>query len=311
MNFLTENISKSNSELTQESKVTPISNVSHDEQKRDLAQEKYKFGMQATSLSRKINTFNYGKPFLRFNGNQRIVDLNIRELDVFTSEFIETVTGSTQPSLQEDIHEFINYIDDNPASGHTGTTPPGSLLWLFLIARSLKPKVIVESGIYHGASLHCLRHAAPSSSIFAFDLSLAPLLFEDHSIQLWEKDWSEVGIHAKSDRDLCYFDDHINHGLRIRQAFERGFKNLIFDDAPFLGEIHQFRWPGLPTVPMIMNCQDGDFLQWQYDEEYLEYKFEEKDTYGAKNLIEFARPIPSHENFTSQKGNVQYFVRLK
>lgn len=274
--------------------------------------EDRKFSMQDTSLTKKIEAFSYyQEPFLRFSCNKRLQDTNIKLLDNFVSKFIGEITGKSNLSLQKDIHEFMAYIGTNPALSYQGVTSHGSLLWLFLIARCLQPKTLVESGIYRGSSLHCFRQAIPQANIFAFDLNLKPLLVKDSSIKIWEKDWSEVEICAESENDLCYFDDHINNGLRIRQAFERGFKNLIFDDAPFLGTVHKFKYPGVPTVPMILNCEEGDVLQWCHANQCLQYSFREKDAYGAKDLIEFAQPIPAHQEFTSRMVGVQYFVKLK
>lgn len=117
-------------------------------------------------------------------------------------------------------------------------------------------------------------------------------------------------MRAKSPNDLCCFDDHINNALRIRQACERGFQNLIFDDAATLGELHKFRYPGLPTVPMLV---DGDSVRWYHEpaEKHLEYRYTEEHVHGAKALIEFACRISNLEPLTSLHTGLQYFVRLK
>lgn len=272
------------------------------------------FSMQHTCLAKEIESFTYNNPYRKFNVNNSLWERNLREIDIAVSQFMKDIEGQKRSHKQE-INGFFNYINSNPAVGERGTTSIGSLFWLFIIARSLNPTIIVESGVLKGSSLHCYRHACKNADIFGFDLNLKNMLFQDQSIHLHETDWSKIEIKAKTANDLCYFDDHINNGLRIKQAFDRGFKNLIFDDAPSLGEIHKMRYPGLPTVPMIVEnqLQEGDCIQWFHknSEQYLEYTFSEEHTYGAKDLIQFAKRIPSLESLTSQSVGIQYFVRLK
>lgn len=270
--------------------------------------------MQQSCLCEETEAFQLTHPVFQFEVNSSLFQRYIEELDSQVSLFLNLITAHDK-SYHKDIQDFFSYISSNPAVGKPGSTGLGSLFWLFLIARSLNPSIIIESGVFIGSSLHCFRLACQTAQLYGFDVNLKKLLFQDETIQLHEKDWSEVNIATKSDNDLCYFDDHINNGLRIRQAFERGFKNLIFDDVPYIGDLYKFRYPGLPTVPMIMSdkLKDGDEIKWFHKKtnKHLKYIYHQKDTYGARELIEFVKPIPSLSSFISCEVGLQYFVKLK
>jgi hypothetical protein len=273
-----------------------------------------KFSMHDTSLADEIEPFDRTGKAHYFEANSALGARHLERIDAAVSSFMKNIVDK-QHSYREDIEAFDAYIATNPATGEYGTTSVGSLFWLFVIARNLNPSLIVESGVWFGSSLHCFRNACPAAQLYGFDLDFSRLKFADSAIHLVENDWSQSDIRANSSNDLCYFDDHINNALRIRQAYERGFRNLIFDDAATLGEVHKFRYPGLPTVPMLVEQElvDGDTLRWYHEptEKYLEYRYAEEHTHGVKPLIDFACRIPNLEPLTSLPSGLQYFVRLK
>lgn len=273
-----------------------------------------KFGMHEACLAEEISPFDYEQKFIKINTNQDLSARNVAELARTVTPVLEKITCSSL-DIEKDIKDFIRYVENSPAADHRGSTQAGSLLWLYLISKNLKPSVLVESGVLVGTSLHCFRYACPNAKIHAFDINLKRLLFEDDSINFHEMDWSQVEVEAESENDFCFFDDHINNALRIVQAHERGFKNLVFDDSPNIGELHKFRYPGVPTVPMIVseNLKDGDCLEWFHvpTEKHLRYTFKEEHVQAARDLIDFVVRIPNIQACSSLNVGIQHFVRLK
>jgi hypothetical protein len=184
---------------------------------------------------------------------------------------------------------------------------------LFLLARELRPRVIVESGVYYGSSLFTFKNAVPEARIFAFDVNFANLRMRLEGVDYREHDWGHDNVRAESASDLCFFDDHINNCLRIRQSYERGFRHVILDDSPDLGQIHQFRYPAVPTVSMIekKKWSDGDTVEWNWNGRRLRYTFRTADTFGAQDLIKAAYPFPSLKHWTGMDDAFHYYVRLK
>jgi hypothetical protein len=234
------------------------------------------------------------------------------------ARFLESTIRAAAPARgglsADDLDAFARICDRNPAAEEKGSTRTDSLLWLFAFCRCLRPEVIVESGVRAGRSLWTLRNAAPDAVLYAYDIRLDRMAFRDESIRYRETDWSRDEIRAKSEFDLCYFDDHINNCLRIQQARERGFRNLVFDDAPSVMNLGRFRFPGVPTAQMILDddLEEGDAVVWTRGEETLRYTFSEAHTYGARDLIERIVVLPDLVKYTGRDGSDHLvYVRLK
>jgi hypothetical protein len=212
-----------------------------------------------------------------------------------------------------DLHAYFEVKRQNPGYGHNWTTPGNLSFWLFQIARALQPQVVVESGVLRGSSLFTLRHAVPAAKMYAFDLDFSNLAFRTDTIDYREHDWGTDQVQAESPTDLCYFNDHINNCLRIRQCYERGFKHLVLDDAPEFGELQAYRFPALPSVAMIANdkVRDGDTIEWVWQNHRLRYTFRSEHTFGAKALIDHCHPIPGLRRWTGLPDSTAYYVKLK
>jgi hypothetical protein len=101
--------------------------------------------------------------------------------------------------------------------------------------------------------------------------------------------------------------------MRISQAHERGFRHVVVDDAPDLGEIHHFRYPAVPVVSMIQNdkWKEGDTIEWNWNGRRLRYTFRVADTFGAKDVVEASYRFPSIKRWTGMEDAYHHYVRLK
>jgi len=251
-------------------------------------------------------------PFVTYRANSALHARNMEELLGCVREFITTIGLSPTVSMG-DLDDYFRAMSRNHAFGILGTTPGNGTVWLFLIARQLQPKIIVESGVYRGSSLFTFRQAVPEAKITAFDVSFANLLSRLEGVDYREHDWGLDNIRAERRSDFCFFDDHINNCLRIRQSYDRGFRHVILDDSPDLGEIHKFRYPAAPTVSMIEKSKwsDGDTVEWNWNGRRLRYTFRIADTFGAKDLIKTVHRFPSIKHLTGMEDAFHYYVRLK
>jgi hypothetical protein len=251
-------------------------------------------------------------PFVTYRASAGLHTRNMEELLAFVRAFI-TRTGMSPSASMNDINDYFRAMALNPAFATPGTTPGNGTMWLFLIARQLRPKTIVESGVWRGSSLFTFRQAVPKAKITAFDVTFAHLLSRPDGVDYRERDWGNDNVRAESDSDLCFFDDHINNCLRIRQSYERGFRHVIVDDSPDLGELHQFRYPAVPSVSMIEKDKwsDGDTVLWNWNGRRLRYTFRIADTFGAKESIKAVYRFPSIKHLTGMEDAYHYYVQLK
>jgi hypothetical protein len=237
---------------------------------------------------------------------------NVNELLACIRDFIQKIGLSLTVSAA-DLDDYFRAMSGNRAFGVAGTTPGNGTMWLFMLARELRPKVIVESGIWYGSSLFTLRKAVPEAKMFAFDLDFGALISRLDGVDYRQRDWGTDNVRSESPTDLCFFDDHTNNCMRVRQTYERGFKHIVLDDAPDLGEIHEFRFPAVPSISMIENDKwhEGDTVEWNWHGRRLRYTFRLQDTYGAKDVIKEIHRFPRLKRWTGMEDAFHYYVRLK
>jgi hypothetical protein len=270
------------------------------------------YDMHSASLVQDIGDAVPMPPFVQYTANPRLHARNMVEMLACIRDFLARA-GLPAVATINNLNDYFQAMSLNRAFGITGTTPGNGTIWLFFLARALQPKIIVESGVFHGSSLFTFSKAVPETKIFAFDLDFSTLLSRLEGVDYREYDWRTVDIRAESPSDLCFFDDHINNCMRIRQSYERGFRHVVLDDSPDVGEIHKFRYPAVPTISMIENDKwaDGDTLEWNWQERRLRYTFRTEDTFGAKDLIEAIYRFPSLTRWTGMEDAFHYYVRLK
>jgi hypothetical protein len=107
----------------------------------------------------------------------------------------------------------------------------------------LKPKHIIESGAHTGRGTWLLRQAAPHAQIIVISPE-NPTAYRDKapdSIYFTGEDFKDFtqidfdSLKIDKKRTLVFLDDHQAGERRIREARERGFLHLIFDDNYIAG----------------------------------------------------------------------------
>lgn len=268
--------------------------------------------LNATNLVREVGMAVPEPAFIKFRASPALHARSMGELLACVRDFVGKI-GLTATVSMTDLDDYFRAMAHNQAFGAPGTTPGNGTIWLFLLARELQPRVIVESGVWSGSSLFTLRNAVPDAKLFAFDLDFGALVSRLPGVDYRQHDWGTDNVRAEGASDLCFFDDHTNNCMRIRQSYERGFKHVIVDDAPDVGEIQEFRYPAVPSVSMIENDKwaEGDTIEWNWKGRRLRYTFRTEDTFGAKELIEGLYRFPSLNRWTGMEDGFHYFVRLK
>lgn len=172
-------------------------------------------------------------------------------------------------------------------------------LCLFVMARCLAPRLIVESGVYKGLSSYILASACPTATIHAFDPNLKELSFRPPGVTYYEHDWMNTEIRCDHvSGGLGFFDDHQSQAMRIVQAHERGFRYLIFDDSWPVETAIGCGWPPLPSVDMVTDSPlaPGEAIRWMEGNQLWTYVHTD-ELHAlctlARKLIRAAYEIPS------------------
>jgi len=270
------------------------------------------YDMHSVSLVQDLGAAVPAPAFVAYRASPALHARKMKEVVACVRDFMTSI-GLGPTVGMKDLEDYYRAMGRNRAFGIPGTTHGNGTIWLFMLARELQPKIIVESGVFHGSSLFTFKNAVPQAKMFAFDVNFATLLERLEGVDYRQHDWATDNVRAEGASDLCFFDDHVNNCMRARQAYERGFRHIVVDDAPDIGEIHQFRYPAVPSIAMIENdtWADGDTVEWNWNGRRLRYTFRTADTFGAKDAIEATYRFPSLKRWTGMEDSLHYYVRLK
>jgi hypothetical protein len=190
-----------------------------------------------------------------------------------------------------------------------------NLLWLFLLARSLRPTAIVDSGTFTGASAWALALGAPSAKVLSFDLDMSNLLERMPNVDYRVQDWSTADWGGQDlSRALCYFDDHVDQVRRAAEAHALGIRFLIFDDdfpcTSFAPMAHG--GSALPKISFLLerSLQGVDQLEWSHGGSRRTWKLDHARLSNARALIEAHDRLPNTSLVTGIHQTPYRLVRL-
>lgn len=225
-----------------------------------------------------------------------------RTLDGLTDTIATALEGLSRPLLRfgrrdvrTAIEELLALYPERPVRDNKGGQQLDGSLLVFAIARLLRPRLIVESGVWKGHTTWLLRQAAPKAEIHAFDLSFEQREWLDPETRYHQRDWSEVALAApEGSAALCFFDDHVSQARRLAEAHARGFRVLLLDDNL---PAHQLYLTGVPPVPTLDMLRDpavgyGENFAWLRNGKPRRYLHTREEESGATALVADYRPLP-------------------
>ena len=212
--------------------------------------------------------------------------------------------------------ELLDYIKTipEPLRVQLGSTHDLGLLPLFLVAKTLDPKTIIESGVFVGSSLRMFEMTTNATDIIGFDVDFRNLKTEFSKAELIESDWFIRKDFPNPGEALAFFDDHIDCAKRILQCRERGIRWVMFDDSPDVGQLSKYRYPAIPSVPLILadGLPDPCTFEWYHEptETYLEYTHTDASVRDARAVIESAASLDVFTHIFGQGVGDKWLVKL-
>ncbi len=182
----------------------------------------------------------------------------------------------------DELQRFLSVYAERPLTENRHGSGFNDSLWLWLAVRWLAPDLLIESGSFMGHSAWLFRRALPEARIETHDVELPRAgRLRAPGVVYRLQDWAETEIGPfDPERALCFFDDHISHGLRLRQAAERGFRYVLLDDNFPAWQLHATGAPPLPSLAMLqdpawMSGKLAGKVEWQRNRK--QYGYDEKD----------------------------------
>lgn len=140
---------------------------------------------------------------------------------------------------EEDLDYFIKNIYNENIYFNSGCMSSVDMFTLFIALKNIKPKFVIESGVWQGSSTYIIRKTlGPETIIICLDpLNLPENSWRDKNENtkylIGEKfiDFKNLDISMYNSKDIfAFFDDHQNAISRILQCYNKNIKNILFND---------------------------------------------------------------------------------
>ena len=172
------------------------------------------------------------------NGTNKLtIDVSPLHLDQFN------ICTKGEPLIDREfiireLPHFIKVFEKRPYVENPAGTKFAHQFAVWCTVRKLKPLHIIESGIYRGFLSWMMRQAAPNAQLIFIDPGPSLRWKDNHSDTVYMtnknfKDFKDVdwaSLNLDFNRTLIYFDDHQSGLVRTLQAYNRGFRYIMFDD---------------------------------------------------------------------------------
>lgn len=222
-------------------------------------------------------------------------------------------SGADSAPLAAIVRDFIALYRRRPVRDNTGGCGFTGSLSLYLVARLVEPTLVVESGTWQGHSSWLLAEACPGAALHSFDIEHDNLLHRDPRVTYHRCDWLTYPIEpADPSQSLIFFDDHVSHARRLKEAHGRGFRMAMFDDDLTVDSLFVTGMPPAPTVAMLMDPDmgPGQSVEWVYRGRHHRFRMDE-DVAEARALIAECHRLPDLSGVSHYRSHHgMSFVRL-
>ena len=156
-------------------------------------------------LSFNLNDHNYGKG----------LDVTTEEVNSLLKSFLK-VWESAQHLTQND-YGGMSIVDR---------------FYIWYTIKKLRPKLIVESGVWRGIGTYFIENAAPEAKIISLDINLNFRHYVSEKVEYVQSDFYHIdwSIYAGIENSLVIFDDHQDCVRRLQEAHFFGFNRFVFQD---------------------------------------------------------------------------------
>ena len=100
----------------------------------------------------------------------------------------------------------------------------------YFILKKINPSFVIESGVFKGQSTWLIEKTLPNTKILSIDINLNQREYISKKAKYSDKDFKYQDFSNIPSDTLVFFDDHVNHYERLKQANFFNIKNIILED---------------------------------------------------------------------------------
>jgi hypothetical protein len=137
----------------------------------------------------------------------------------------------TREDLLNSLDEFNELYEMRPIKDNNGGMKSPHMFPAWFVVKQLKPKYLIESGVWKGLGTWFFEKASPETKIISIDPSPNFRVYTSPNVKyqtqdFLQTDWSML----PKDETLIFFDDHQNFLQRLKHSQSLGFKRVMTED---------------------------------------------------------------------------------
>lgn len=130
------------------------------------------------------------------------------------------------------LDEFFALYNNRPIQDNTGGMKSPHMFNAWYVIKKLKPKFIIESGVWKGQGTWFFENASPDSTIISIDPYPNFRQITSQKANYITHDFTQLNWASEIDtrNALVFFDDHQNCTFRLKHCVLNNFQHVMFED---------------------------------------------------------------------------------
>lgn len=159
--------------------------------------------------------------------------------------------------MRGDLEEFAALYAQRPIRDNPAGMKAPHLFASWFVLKTLRPKAIVESGVYQGLGTWFFERACPEAELHCIDVDLGQLRYRSERARYYDRDFATWDWSALPKAEtVLFFDDHQNAYARVQTVKWFGLQHVLFEDnfPPDRGDCYSLKmaFAGAGFSPYLM-----------------------------------------------------------
>gem|GEM_PF-506857 len=150
----------------------------------------------------------------------------------------------TREQMLAQLQTFASLYEARPIEHNDGGMLAPHMFMAWFAARCLRPKVIIESGVWLGQGTWLFEQACPEAELYCIEPAADRIAYRSKRASYFTRDFSKIAWKdLPLSETLVFFDDHQNAFERLTTCKKLGFVHILFEDnyPPARGDCYSLK----------------------------------------------------------------------
>jgi hypothetical protein len=144
--------------------------------------------------------------------------------------FSKNIPNWNKNELIEELKKFRQIYKSRPIQNNINGMLFPHMFATYFILKKINPSFVIESGVFKGQSTWLIEKTLPRSKILSIDIDLNQRKYISNNAKYSNIDFKDQDFSNIPKDTLVFFDDHVDHYERLKQAKFFNIKNIILED---------------------------------------------------------------------------------